>query len=75
VHTKCARKLVYVLQCVANQKSLRTAALDGHCEFCVSQLVPVRLAAPHTLRGYRVLGVGVSLHQLGINGEWIYGVM
>jgi hypothetical protein len=27
-YTKCARKFLYVLQCAANQKSLRTTALE-----------------------------------------------
>jgi hypothetical protein len=34
---KCARKFVYVLQCAANQKSLRTTALD--CPYAVLQLL------------------------------------
>jgi hypothetical protein len=28
LYTKCARKFIYVLQCAANQESLRTTALD-----------------------------------------------
>jgi hypothetical protein len=33
LHTKCARKFVYVLQCAANRKNLRTTAL-GRCMNC-----------------------------------------